>query len=976
MTLNIIRSVQVIVITALTLIAPSFAPLSVTAADRVYPLQASVSLSDRTQPKLTLSNTGTEACQVVTTSVGTVSVSRMIQNKKEIIPEPLRVGFDESPEEMLARQLKTLNPGESVEIPLNVSSYKGNHALETVSWSRETGGFGFLYQFDSKQPYELELSYAVPFTPKEGAPACDPTTTTRVEAGTKSSPKVIPWLPVLIILVLILLFIFLFVFFRKKRNRKHVGKAAIVLAILISGLLVRSARAEYSVPESAVPRFNECLALFESHPDITGPVLDMLDGGTIIIHRTTGGVNYASDYPDGTYHIHWDSDSEYNYYSEGAPIPSTPCDRLFHEMYHIYELMNGTFSRDDCAGSGIETKEVNAVRAQNRLREAMGLPPRTHYGTDRLPAGECSEPPPSEPTCSGGCGKSTGDPHLHTFDKLRYDFMAVGEFILSRDPKGDFEVQVRQQPWVYSRTVSINTAAAMRVGTDRISVEVTDSGMKLWINGKEMPLESAPLAKGTVQVEGKSVTVRWEDGSAVFMRTIGSFGLDVVVDPAQSRAGSLQGLLGNFNGESHDDVKARDSGTVITPSFTTLYPAFADSWRVTDVTSLFTYEKGKNTAFYTDRTFPDKEVVIDGIPNKAAAEAICREMGVTDEDILENCIIDVAFTGRPEFARSAAYDQGTVSVQSYGGETWNVTIDNTEKAATVQFEGTKDEKVYIDLVPTTLESACGTFLLEQPSGERLTTGCIINGRGEIDGTVLPETGTYTISLRSSKEGRYTGTIRLIRIADQTGNIEPDGAPVNASIEKPGIVSRFTFPGQANQKVFVTLSEVTLPAQCGGINIRQPGGGILKTGCMLSDTGVIDTSILPETGTYTLELDPSGNNTGTAMVRLTTVKDFRREIRTGESVRVVLDTPGAIGDLSFTGRASQRVFITATESTLPAQCGGFRLDGPDDRTLASGCMLNGSGEINEDGIALQETGTYRIVIDPSETAIGEVTIQLK
>ena len=41
-----------------------------------------------------------------------------------------------------------------------------------------------------------------------------------------------------------------------------------------------------------------------------------------------------------------------------------------------------------------------------------------------------------------------------------------------------------------------------------------------------------------------------------------------------------------------------------TPGFGDLYPGFADSWRVTDATSLFTYPLGASTATYTDRGFP------------------------------------------------------------------------------------------------------------------------------------------------------------------------------------------------------------------------------------------------------------------------------------------------------------------------------------------------------------------------------------
>jgi hypothetical protein len=43
---------------------------------------------------------------------------------------------------------------------------------------------------------------------------------------------------------------------------------------------------------------------------------------------------------------------------------------------------------------------------------------------------------------------SNGDVHIRTMDGLYYDFQLVGEFVAMRSKSGDFEIQVRQAPWV------------------------------------------------------------------------------------------------------------------------------------------------------------------------------------------------------------------------------------------------------------------------------------------------------------------------------------------------------------------------------------------------------------------------------------------------------------------------------------------------------------------------------------------------
>lgn len=946
-------------------------------------LLATVDTSDALKPLVILTNTDTQACQAVASSLGTISISSVVQNGQNIEPIPIKIGIDDDLEYLLVSKLTILQPGETLEIPLDVFPYENGHALQSVTWSPEAGAFGMIFPFRGDRPYDLNVTYSAPLSVSGDVPLCGTASTSTSQSSplsnldTSKTAYILDGIGLLVVLLVIAVFLFL----RSKKNRSKTVKTAIIGFLFLSATtaFAQPAQAQYSVSDGSSGTFESCMAQFAEHPDITGPVLDALADEQIDIITNSDRENYATDWPDGSFRIHWDDTSEYTYAGGDGTVTSTPCDRLFHEMYHVYDMLNGTFSRDDCAGSGIETKEVNATRAQNVLREAMGLPPRTHYGTTALPEGDCSEPAEdSTPVCTGdSCGSSTGDPHLRTFDNLNYSFMAVGEFTLVKSTDGAFEVQTRQEPWFDSRRVSINTAVAMKMGDTRIQLQAAERTFTMLINGEEQPFESRAIDEGTITVDGQNkVLVVWPDGTRVHTTRIAR-GVHVVVDPSLNLAGKLEGLLGNYNSDSADDLRVRGTTDPIQPEFNELYPRFADSWRITDDSSLFTYLNGTNTNSYTDRSFPDKQATAQDVPNRAMAEAICREYDITDEVVLQNCILDVGTTGLPEFALAARLSQQVINVKTvdYGGKKYPVSIENPGDEATIKFEGTAGGKVFIDLTQTDLPNQCGAFRLLY-NGRLIKSGCIVDGRGMIDGADIDETGTYTVALRSTRESTGSGVIQIVQIADQNETITPERDSVIARISKPGEESRLTFEGTAGQIVFVKISDSTLPNQCGGVGIRSPERTI-GTGCIVNGQGLINRTELPSDGIYTIFVNPTDANTGTATVQLTLVEDNIQEITLGgPPVTATFTKPGSIAEFTFPAIAGQRVFAEILSSTLPGQCGGVRIIGPNDKTIDTTCISGGTGTFNDKGIVLPESGMYSIRVDPADGNTGEITVRVR
>lgn len=118
-----------------------------------------------------------------------------------------------------------------------------------------------------------------------------------------------------------------------------------------------------------------------------------------------------------------------------------------------------------------------------------------------------------------------------------------------------------------------------------------------------------------------------------------------------------RGLVGSANGDIRDDLSRRD-GTVLplTSSASVIHGTYADSWRVTDDESLFSYGTGQSTATFTDKSFPANILTIADFSEEevVAASMACANAGVVPGPQFEDCVFDVASTGDDTYAHAAA----------------------------------------------------------------------------------------------------------------------------------------------------------------------------------------------------------------------------------------------------------------------------------------------------------------------------------
>ena len=286
-------------------------------------------------------------------------------------------------------------------------------------------------------------------------------------------------------------------------------------------------------------------------------------------------------------------------------------------------------------------------------------------------------------------GNHIGDPHVHTVDGTPYDFQSVGEFTLLRD--GDrMEIQVRQWPVPtanpvtdahsgLTECVSINVAVAVRMGPHRIALQQGPERQRLefYVDGKPapMPVNGIDLGGSRVTAFAASgetgIRVDFEDGTVVLITPTPWFANIWYLNVSVSNTSADEGVMGFIPKGSwlprlRNGVDVGPRPASLHHRYVMLYKTFADSWRITDKTSLFVYAPGTSTKTFTDRDWPAEKLpcklkpefqipgvkVLQGMP-VARAEAICRI--VTDKNLYKNCVFDVATTGDETFARGYVF---------------------------------------------------------------------------------------------------------------------------------------------------------------------------------------------------------------------------------------------------------------------------------------------------------------------------------
>jgi hypothetical protein len=704
---SVLRPLLVLILPAAGLI------VSAVPADAAEPLGLTVSVSAPTvaagEPitfTATVTNRTGSACPLSTVPDGSLRVVGVTRDGDPVGPHFGAASYLDGYASYLRGNLTDVPAGKSVTLTLDATAV---HGAELAVSQPLPSGAGMLSAWSLERPgaYRVSLVYQVsqvpgaPRQPCAGASGRSDVDFTVTAAGTSATDSRQPW--VLIVAVggvLLLLVVVLIVLLRRRgRNPRgghgaRAGTAALVLVAALGAVAGQAPRAVADVASRDAglnDAVQTCLGTIMKTGGPSAEIVKYFQSGMRPIAVTRVDTKRPGQ---DIYDVRNQSFVQYGYtvgtiwwnplFGPGLRFADNvaydPCAALLHELAHIRTLSEGKYDPTPCSAAfPVPTDEVLAVQAENTYRKAAGLEARTTHNNDKVPpdVSACDHQPPPPPQDTGGrsgcsglnatCGRTRGDPHVTTFDNLGYDFQAAGEFVAARSTDGSFEVQTRQTPAFGSRTVTVNTAVAARVGRDRVSLTVTDGRLVVRVDGRPVTADTVLAGGGTLAsraaaspYEAGGWTLTWPDRSTMDVDPFGDSWLDVSIAPAPALAGHLGGLLGDFDGNADDDLAPRTGNPLPRDTGSdALYRTFGDSWRVDAGGSLFDYQAGENTATFTDRTVPDHAATAADLSSGAREQArqVCVRQGVTNQALLDACVVDVAHTGQAGFVVAAGVTQ-------------------------------------------------------------------------------------------------------------------------------------------------------------------------------------------------------------------------------------------------------------------------------------------------------------------------------
>ncbi|MEV0346464.1 VWD domain-containing protein [Nonomuraea sp. NPDC050680] len=626
-----------------------------------------------------------------------------------------------------------------------------------------------------------------------------------------------------------------------------------------------------------------------------------------------------------------------------------------------------------------------------------------------------------------------GEPHFTTPDNLGYDLQSVGEFILAQSDKWNLEIQGRLSPASGGRDVSVMFDAAMEAGDHLVEFHEDD----LYIDNQKRTLETGKL----LHLGKNAFILRKDDKWAVMF--------DGVAGPALSwRRGAaslympptpdsdLVGLLGNADGNPKNDLRLRD-GTQLpaNASPTVLHSSFADSWRIDDNESLFTYGPGQSTATFTNKQFPAKIVSIaDLTPEQVQlATTQCEANGVPAGLQFNDCILDIALTADTSFAKAAAEqtkaildptaqavnEDGDLAIDFQGALSSNVrpsrvSTDPAVSAFAGPFSGTDSYRFYAQSLPSHKSGTLSFDLLavgDWASDSDTETVQVETDRGT-PYTITPSTLTpvatgklatglpwakYRITMpithnKSQIEFKTTAT-GVAGISNQAFGIDnvnldldvtppqtftvslpftaSDGVPAAGAGNLETEVARDEYQFTLGQPGSIFVDAQECPGLWLNWELFNAAGASVASNSMCGGKRLDNLAA----GAYRLRVSPHEDEFGAYKLSVSTIAPdvVKTAAVGGPKVSLATTQPGQYGTWTFAGTTGQKVSFEFTDGTLSSSIDAtLRVKRPDGAVLASQSC---GKTCFIDTETLPVTGTYSVVWDPKDAKTGSLALQL-
>jgi uncharacterized protein YhfF len=185
------------------------------------------------------------------------------------------------------------------------------------------------------------------------------------------------------------------------------------------------------------------------------------------------------------------------------------------------------------------------------------------------------------------------------------------------------------------------------------------------------------------------------------------------------------------------------------------------------------------------------------------------------------------------------------------------------------FSGTANQRVSVAVSSASFSGATSSnsadVIFKKPDGTTLGSVFVLTS-GFIDAQTLPTTGTYTVLTDPNTSAVGSVTITGHNITDSSGTVTINGGATTVTTSTPGQNGDYTFSGTASQQVTVSVASNT--TSCVAVTLKQPNGSTLTSTSSCFGSFNLSQQTLPSTGTYTITVNPSGSNTGSLNLSVT------------------------------------------------------------------------------------------------------------
>ena len=229
--------------------------------------------------------------------------------------------------------------------------------------------------------------------------------------------------------------------------------------------------------------------------------------------------------------------------------------------------------------------------------------------------------------------------------------------------------------------------------------------------------------------------------------------------------------------------------------------------------------------------------------------------------------------------------------------------------------------------------------------------------GSVELTVTA-TGGGTTDSRS-----VSGSVR------QVFPIVAGGPPVTVTTTAPGQDAELEFEGEAGDVVSLQLRDVTLAQST--VTLYKPDGSQFGATSFVGKSGhFVDAKTLPDSGTYSIVVDPYSDAVGSMTLELYDVPDDAAAaiVPGGSPVTLATSVPGQNARATFSASAGTRVSVRLSGVTIKTANVALMKGST---TLASTIVGTSGGFL--DVQSLSSAGDYALLVNPQTSFTGAITL---